>query len=124
MEKYRVGIIGCGRMGRGSIEDEVLEGSGMTILPYSHAGAVRDLPKLELVAGADVSSDALADFSRRWGVKSTYRDFGDMLKKENLDIVCIATSTRVHYDAVMQSVDAGIKGIFCEKPISTTLEEA
>ena len=47
-----------------------------------------------------------------------------MLEKENLDILCIATWTSLHANMTLEAAKAGIKGIFCEKPIATNLKQA
>ena len=47
-----------------------------------------------------------------------------MLEKENLDILCIATWTPLHASMTLEAAKAGIKGIFCEKPIATNLKQA
>jgi predicted dehydrogenase len=47
-----------------------------------------------------------------------------MLEKENLDIVCIATHPELHEKEVVDAAEAGVKGIFCEKPMCISLAEA
>ncbi len=52
-----------------------------------------------------------------------YLDYNEMLSKETLDAVIIATPEPLHVDPVIKAVDAGCH-IFLEKPIARTLEEA
>ena len=47
-----------------------------------------------------------------------------MLGAENLDIVTVATSDHRHADLVVDAANAGVKGIFCEKPMATSVEDA
>ena len=47
-----------------------------------------------------------------------------MLAKENLDIVTVATSDHRHADLVVNAANAGAKGVFCEKPMATSLTDA
>lgn len=46
-----------------------------------------------------------------------------MLEKEDLDILTVATPDNRHSQIVIDSARSGVKGILCEKPIATTLEE-
>ena len=51
--KYRVGLVGCGRMGA-TIDDEVKDRPNAHIfLPYSHAAAIVASERTELVAVSD-----------------------------------------------------------------------
>ena len=47
-----------------------------------------------------------------------------MLREEGLDLLSVATSDHLHADMVVDAVTAGVKGIFCEKPLATTLADA
>ena len=47
-----------------------------------------------------------------------------MLARERLDILTVATSDHRHADITVDGANAGVKGIFCEKPLATTLEDA
>ncbi len=53
---------------------------------------------------------------------ATYADFRDMLARQDLDAVLIATGNRWHATASMFAAHAG-KDIYCEKPISLTIQE-
>lgn len=65
---------------------------------------------------------------RRWGHVwspiATYADYREMLAKESLDILSVVTSDHRHADIVVEAAEAGVRGIFCEKPIATSLEDA
>jgi len=110
MAKYRVGVIGC-------------TGIGTT-----HASGLVGLDNAELVAGCDLSQAALDKFKERW--KENWSNIGlytshkEMLAKAKLDIVTVATSDHRHADLVVDSANAGVKGIFCEKPLATNLADA
>jgi predicted dehydrogenase len=47
-----------------------------------------------------------------------------MLEKENLDIVTVATSDHARAALVVDAAEAGVKRIFCEKPLARTVEDA
>lgn len=52
-----------------------------------------------------------------------YSDHRKMLAKENLDIVTVGTSDHRHADIVCNAAAAKVRGIFCEKPLSTNVED-
>jgi predicted dehydrogenase len=116
MPRYRVGLIGTGRIGS-EFEDRFDEH------PVSIAGAFSALPECELVAGCNRGAERLARFGKRWNVSALYHDYREMLANEHLDIVAIATPPGLHRDQVIAAAEAGAKGIFCEKPMALSLGE-
>ena len=118
MKTYRVGIIGCGRIAS-LLEQEEWRGH-----PCTHAGCFDYVDRTEIVAAADADDERREPFGRRWGVERMYADPDEMLAKEDLDIVCIATYPVPHRDLTLKAVQAGAKAIFCEKSMAVTLREA
>ena len=118
MKKFKTGIVGCGRIGS-ILEEDPLRGK-----PCTHAGGFSALPAIHLSAGCDIDPERLKEFGKRWHVTGLYSDYREMLEKENLDILCIATWTPLHASMTLEAAKAGIKGIFCEKPIATNLKQA
>ena len=99
----RVGVIGCGRIGR------------------LHAGLLaREVPGLALAAVADVVPAAAQAVSEATGAPVMTID--ELLASPDVDAVAICTSTDTHVDLVMRAASAG-KAIFCEKPVSLSLAE-
>jgi predicted dehydrogenase len=115
---FKTGIVGCGRIGS-LLEEDLLRGK-----PCTHAGGFSALPNVHLSAGCDIDPERLQKFGKRWNVTHLYSDYRDMLEKENLDILCIATWTPLHASMTLEAVRAGVKGVFCEKPIATDLDQA
>lgn len=118
MKKLTVGIIGCGRIGS-LLEEDPLRGK-----PCTHAGGFTSIPSVKLTAGCDIDPSRLKQFGKRWGVDRLYTDHREMLKRENLDIVCIAAWTHLHGRIVLDAARSGVKGIYCEKPLTADLAEA
>jgi len=116
--KYKVGIAGCGLIAGGFEEDPLREH------PCTHIGAFKTLQKTEVVAAAEINAEKLQRFSKRWGVKNTYTDYRKMVSKEDIDILSVCTNTPSHADVVIAAAEAGVKCIFCEKPIAVNLKEA
>ena len=99
-----------------------------TAIPYSHASAVAAIPELELVAGCDISATARDTFRDRWSGRypglTVYDDYAEMLRTERPEFVAVVTPDHLHRGVVEVAIEAGARGIFCEKPIATTLEDA
>ena len=117
MKKLNVGLIGCGRIGS-LLEEDPLRGK-----PCTHAGGFASLSSVKLVAGCDIDSSRLNKFGKRWDVDRLYSDYREMLRRETLDIVCIAAWTPLHAPMVIEAARSGVKGIYCEKPLSVDLKE-
>ena len=99
------------------------EHPGTEGLPTTYAEALWDRPEVDLVAGAERDPQRLKAFTERYGVTAVYTDAEEMLRKERLDIVAIATNTKWRPDLTYLALKHGAKGIFTDKPMAHTLEE-
>lgn len=123
----RAAIIGLSWIGAdppGAASDGVLG----TAVPYSHASALAAIADATVVAVCDTDAAALEAFHKRWhhrwpGVR-TYQDVPTMLSDQPLDLVCIATPDHLHVDIAVAAMTAGVRMIFCEKPLAIELEDA
>jgi len=114
----RVVVIGLGRIGSTFDDDPKRK------LVATHCGAYSALAATELVAVADDDAGRLAIGSARWGVDAAYSDARTMLAEVRPDIVSIATHADSHLDLVRASIEAGARGIWCEKPIAGNAKAA
>ncbi len=75
-------------------------------------------------ARADRLASAKGMIDAHYGTKdcTAFADFRDLLARKDIDAVLIATGNRWHATASMFAAQAG-KDIYCEKPISLTIEE-
>ena len=105
---YRVGMIGCGVMGS------------------QHGEAYDAHPGTVLVACADTDAENLESFGVRFGVshQARYADYRDLLEHEEVDLVGIVTPVSVTPAIVEAAAEAGVRGIFAEKPIAARLSDA
>ena len=117
-QKYRVGIVGLGRIAS-LLEDDPLRGK-----PATHAGAFAKNRSVKIVAGCDIDGQRLEQFGKRWGVKKLYQDYREMLGKERLDILSVASWTQTHSEIVSLAAESGVRGIYCEKPMALNLVQA
>lgn len=105
-ERLNVGTIGLGRLGR----------------LYATYLAQR-VPEARLVAVADHKAGVAQSFAIEYGIPKSYGSHEELLADKNVDAVAIVTSTSSHKTVVLDAVGAR-KAIFCEKPISLTLDSA
>ena len=124
MKVYRAAVIGCSRMG-GFIDNEVV-GSPRIVLPYSHAAGYVACERTQLVACADLRTDVMAEFGRQHGVpqERQYTDYREMIARENLDIVSVATQPEPRAEIVIYCAENGIKAIYAEKAFAASMQEA
>ncbi|MCY3902643.1 MAG: Gfo/Idh/MocA family oxidoreductase [Caldilineaceae bacterium] len=124
MKTYRAAVIGCSRMG-GFIDNEVIGAQGIP-LPYSHAAGFTACGRTELVACSDLRSDVMAEFGRLHGVQAQgqYTDYREMLAKEGLDIVSVATQPEPRAEIVIECVGRGVKAVYAEKAMAASMAEA
>ena len=120
---YRAALIGCGSMGS-YYTDELAGLRGRMILPVGHAEVLRTHPRTELIAGTDPNQGRLEDFGQRWEVSHLYADHLEMLERQCPEIVSIASPPTLHAQHVIDCAERGVRGIFCEKPLTPTLSEA
>ncbi len=104
IKKIRIGIVGCGQMGRW------------------HFDAYRKNSQAELVAFADTNLES----AERLAAESTgkaYASTKDMIANERLDGVSVCTVPSTHRDIVFDLLDAGIH-VLCEKPLAISVDQA
>jgi len=97
------GIIGLGKMG------------------LSHQSILNTHPDVQLKSVCDTSQYVLDVLSKYTGV-SVYKDYREMLDRESLDFVVIATPSRYHPEIVSAALLRDIH-VFCEKPFALDPED-
>jgi predicted dehydrogenase len=102
-EPIRIGIVGCGQMGR------------------IHAGGYR-LAGARVVAVSDVNGEAARTLAGELGAEA-YTDYRAMLAAGGLDAVSIATPPAMHREPAVAAARAGLP-LFCEKPLAESLASA
>jgi predicted dehydrogenase len=101
-EPIRVGFVGCGGMGN------------------AHLGTLQRLKEsgeaVEIAAVCDVYKLRLDDAARRTGAKP-YANYKDVLARDDIDVVGIATPDHWHAQIAVDALKAG-KDVYCEKPMT------
>jgi len=101
--KFQFGIIGAGVIGP------------------THAKAIRDLSgRAEVTAVADIEESRAADLAKKFGATAVYKDYRELLKNKDIDVVNVCVPSGLHGQVVKDAAKAG-KHIVCEKPIEITL---
>ena len=101
-----------------------IRGRGESVLSF-----MINQPDVRFVAIADVRADRrqaikqMADRRNGDCACATYRDFRELLDRDDIDAVLIATGDRWHAPASMMAAEAG-KDIYSEKPCAITIELA
>ena len=112
-----LGLIGVGMMGRGHLHC-CLRNPGVQVL------AVCDVDRWRRESAKAAAEGAYA--ARKAGGYAgcrTYNDLRELLDRQDIDAVLIATGDRWHALATSLAAKAG-KDIYCEKPVSLTIREA
>lgn len=104
--KLNVGLLGLGRLGR----------------VYARDLATR-IACTRLVAVADLDRASVDTITAEFDIPRGSTDPGDVIGDPSVDAVVIATPTSTHGQVIAAAAAAG-KAIFCEKPLSISLEEA
>ncbi|MDH7601358.1 MAG: Gfo/Idh/MocA family oxidoreductase [Armatimonadota bacterium] len=108
MDKVRVGIIGVGG------------------IAYGHIRNFLASPDAEIVGLVDIDparlEKAVEKVPELQGVP-TYSDYRDMISRDDIDAVQINTPHTLHYQQIMDSLDAGLH-VLTEKPMVCTTQHA
>jgi len=104
LKRARFGVIGVGFWGR------------------NHARVLSEIESAELVAVCDVDRARARGVGEKYGV-SWYTESSDLLRREDIDAVCICTPTITHHEIALEAIEAG-KHILVEKPMARSSKEA
>ncbi|QAA30598.1 Gfo/Idh/MocA family protein [Clostridium manihotivorum] len=113
MNRYRFAIIGCGR------------------ISYKHVEAIA-ANKNEgiLVCVCDIVEERAVSKAKQYKEKcppeqlpKVYTDYQEMIEKEQIDIITIATESGYHAEIAVYCMNKGIN-VICEKPMALSIEDA
>lgn len=104
-QKLKAVLVGCGGMGSGQ------------------AKILKELEEFELAAVCDIDQ-ARAEKAAGPANAKAYTDFAGMLAEEKPDTVSVCTANDTHAELTVRSAEAGVKGVYCEKPMTTNMKDA
>ncbi len=80
------------------------------------------MSSVELVGLSDVNEKPLHALADELNIEQRFTDYRDLLNLSNLEAVFVVSPTSYHAEMSMAAAEMG-KAVFCEKPISLTLEQ-
>ena len=104
-DEIRVGLIGANKVGTSHFNGIEIAGNGIKLTAVTDI----DLPRAKAMAEKCTAS--------------AYTDYHEMLKKEKLDIVIVATPHSLHCEEGINVANAGVN-LLMEKPLATNMEDA
>ena len=112
-KELRIGLIGCGFMGRTHTNAYKRVNDFFNELEYK--------PVLKAVCSRN--ENKVKTFADQWGFQSTETDWRMLIIRDDIDAVDICVPNNLHATIATAAAKAG-KMILCEKPLATTLPEA
>src|SRR5688500_16958512 len=106
MSKIGVAIIGCG---------------GITL--QNHLPGLALCPDVRVAALCDANAEVLARAQQVAKVDVTTTDYKEILRRDDVHAVIIATPNYLHASIAIEAAGAG-KHVFCEKPLAMNFDEA
>ena len=106
MKPLGFAIVGCG---------------GVTL--QNHLPGLALCPDTRLVALCDANPRVLEEARRQTGVSVASADYREIVRRDDVDAVIIATPNHLHAPIALEAV-AGGKHVLCEKPLALTAAEA
>jgi predicted dehydrogenase len=108
-DRIRVGLIGCGGMGRGDLDTFFLN-------PDVECPVICDVDDAMLAKGVELVE------KKRGKRPDTVKDFRHVLDRKDVDVVLVATPDHWHALPTVLACQAG-KDIYVEKPLAKTIDE-
>ncbi len=105
-KRIPIGVIGLGRLGSSYAKYFNSRIDGAT-----------------LVAISDVSESAVTSIASKLAVSKSYINYQDLISDDEVEAVVIVSPTSTHKEIVIEAAKQR-KAIFCEKPLSISLDEA
>ncbi len=123
-DRYTAAVMGLGFIGGADqVSGDVL-GQRVEDLDGTHVMSMLNHPSIDLVGGSSRDEGRRQRFRDRFDVP-VFSDWQQMLTDSgHIDIVGIATYTPVHAEMTKACVEAGVRAIYCEKPIAATIDDA
>lgn len=100
-----VGVVGCGFVGRGA-----------------HVPAFAGMSNARLVAVADADETRLGKVKKKFDIKSTYKDYKELVEDPAVQAVVVSLPTAMHAAASLAAIKAG-KHVLCEMPLASNLKD-
>lgn len=120
--KLRVGIAGLGRMGMSLSRSLTNVQPADPPIGKRHAINFHELtPRAHVIVASTPDAG-----ERKWGAENLegveiYTDYDEMLERDDLDAVVVASVTAVHAEQAIKAINKGYY-VLCEKPLSIDID--
>ena len=115
-ERITMGLIGCGGHGTGWNLDRMIANSDQQVVAVCDVDSTH-IANAEQKVNVHYSAESGRDYRC-----DTYADFRDLINRNDIDAVHVATPDHWHVIPALMALKAG-KHVICEKPLSLTLNE-
>jgi UDP-N-acetyl-2-amino-2-deoxyglucuronate dehydrogenase len=105
MANVKFGLIGCGR------------------ISVNHFEAIGKIENAAIIACSDIILSRAKESAEKFKIKSTYKNYKEMLDKEELDAVLICTPSGMHPEMGIEAANRKIN-VVSEKPMAIDLKSA
>ena len=105
MNNIKFGLIGCGR------------------ISAKHFEAIAQIENAEIISCCDIIEKKAKEASKKYNIKTHYKNYKKMLDTEKLDAVLICTPSGLHPQMGIEAANCKIH-VVTEKPMAITLESA
>lgn len=113
-------IVGCGNIGGGFD----LDYNG-DLPPCTHAGSFAENQRFKIVGCVDPDREKSQQFQARWEIDYIFSTIAEVVDSSlAIDVVSICSPTDHHKNDVLNAIKLQPKLIFCEKPITPSVEES
>ena len=82
------------------------------------------LDEYRMIAGCDLVEERLRDFEAAHPGAKGYTDYAQMLAEAQPDMVIVATNNVTHAALTIQAAQAGVRAVYCEKPMASNYGDA
>lgn len=103
---------------------------GYKFMGRTHSNAYRQVarffdvdPEPRMIALAGRNEAAVSDAARQLGWESYVTDYRELLQRDDIHLIDVASPGFMHKEIVIAALEAG-KHVLCEKPLANTLDEA
>ena len=84
--------------------------------------AFATMENAQLVAVADADEVRLGKVQKKYGVKTTYKDYKQLVADPDIQAVVVSLPTALHSAASLAAIEAG-KHVLCEMPLASNLQD-
>jgi len=87
-----------------------------------HARGLQKLSDVEIVCVVSLLEDQAKEFAARYGIKEIYKDYKEIVGRDDIDAVVIGIPNKFHAPYAIEFMQNG-KDVFVEKPMAMDSEE-